>query len=139
MRIVIAGCGRLGASLATQLDHGENQITVVDTNPHAFRRLESEFRGSAIVGTTIDEDVLLSAGIEAADVFFAVTDADNTNLMAAQVAKRVFGVPRVSARVYDSVRAEVFRSMDINSICPTIAVSALMIDAVGISTAAETA
>lgn len=135
MRIVIAGCGRLGASLATQLDYGNNTVTVVDTNSHAFRRLESEFRGSAIVGTAIDEDVLLSAGIEAADVFFAVTDADNSNLMAAQVAKRVFGVPQVIARVYDSVRAEIFRSMDIQSICPTDAVSALMIDAAGIELA----
>lgn len=130
MNILIAGCGRLGAELATRLDHLHHTVTVVDVNPQAFRRLESGFTGRAIVGTCIDEDVLISANIEDADVFLAVTDGDNTNLMAAQVARRVFDVPQVAARVYDPVRAEIFAEMGIAAISPTVAIADILLDAV---------
>ena len=97
-------------------------------NPRAFRRLRSDFRGRSVVGTGIDEDVLLAAGIDAADAFFATTDGDNTNLMAAQVAKKVFQVPTVTARVYDPVRAEIFSDTGIETISPTIVISSLMLE-----------
>lgn len=132
MNIVIAGCGRLGAELATRLDHQNHGISVIDLNPQAFRRLESAFTGRAIVGTCIDEDVLTSANIEDADVFLAVTDGDNTNLMASQVARRVFGVQQVAARVYDPVRAEIFAAMGVTAISPTLAIANMLLGAVNI-------
>ncbi len=129
MNVVIVGCGRVGAHLATSLDHRGDSVTVVDRNPGSFSRLESSFGGKAIRGTGIDEDVLRSAGISDADAFLAVTDWDNTNLMAAQVAKAVFFVDFVAARVYDPVRAEIFANMGIITISPTITITNLLIDA----------
>ncbi|MCL4534162.1 MAG: TrkA family potassium uptake protein [Bacteroidetes bacterium] len=121
MRIVIVGCGRVGARLATTLDAEGHDVTVIDANPDSFRRLSSDFRGSAVVGIGIDEDVLRRAGIEQADAFAAVTNGDNTNIMASQVAKVVFKVPRVVARIYDPIREEAYRSLGLlETICPTI-------------------
>lgn len=134
MNIVIVGCGRVGAHLATALDHRRDNVSVVDRNPHAFSRLEPGFGGLAIRGTGIDEDVLRSAGIETADAFLAVTDWDNTNLMAAQVAQVVFNIPFVAARVYDPVRAEIFANLGITTICPTITITNLLIDALDAQT-----
>lgn len=96
----------------------------------AFRRLAPDFSGRAITGTGIDEDVLRSAGISEADVFIAVTNGDNRNLMAAQVAKVIFGVEKVAARVYDPVRAETFRDMGIETICSTTTMSNIFLDSV---------
>jgi trk system potassium uptake protein TrkA len=129
MRVVVVGCGRVGAHLATTLDHRGDEVTIVDKNAPAFSRLESGFGGLAIRGTGIDEDILRSAGIERADAFLAVTDWDNTNLMAAQVARVVFNVPFVAARVYDPVRAEIFGNMGITTISPTITITNLLLDA----------
>lgn len=129
MNVVIVGCGRVGAYLATALDHRGDFVTVVDSNPSAFSRLETAFGGLAIRGTGIDEDVLRMARIDAADAFLAVTDWDNTNLMAAQVAKAVFGIKFVAARVYDPVRAEIFGNMGIVTISPTITITNLLMDA----------
>lgn len=129
MNVVIVGCGRVGAHLATTLDGRGDAVTVVDRNSQSFSRLESGFGGIAIRGTGIDEDVLKSAGIEQAHAFLAVTDWDNTNLMAAQVAKVVFNVEFVAARVYDPVRAEIFANMDIVTISPTITITNLLLDA----------
>jgi trk system potassium uptake protein TrkA len=129
MNIVIVGCGRVGAHLATALDHRGDSIAVVDRNPHSFSRLEPGFGGLSIRGTGIDEDILKSAGIGDADAFLAVTDWDNTNLMAAQIAKVVFHVDFVAARVYDPVRAEIFANLGITTISPTITITNLLIDA----------
>jgi trk system potassium uptake protein TrkA len=128
MRVVIVGCGRVGAHLATTLDHRGDDVAVIDSNPNAFSRLREDFRGLAIRGTGIDEDVLRSASITSADAFLAVTNRDNTNLMAAQVARDVFGVQTVAARVYDPVRAEIFANMGIVTICPTITITNLLMD-----------
>jgi len=97
-----------------------HQVTVIDRDIEAFRRLGSDFTGNLVVGTGIDEDVLRRAGIEQAEAFVAVTNGDNTNVMAAQVAKEIFGVPRVICRIYDPLREEIYRTLELETICPTI-------------------
>jgi trk system potassium uptake protein TrkA len=120
MRIVILGCGRVGAYLASMLVAEGHQVTVIDRNTEAFRRLGSDFTGNWVVGTGIDEDVLRRAGIEQADAFVAVTNGDNTNVMATQVAREIFGVPRVICRIYDPLREEIYHTLGLETICPTI-------------------
>ncbi|MBI2954755.1 MAG: NAD-binding protein [Chloroflexi bacterium] len=120
MRVVILGCGRVGSKLATTLDGEGHQVTVIDKNADQFRRLGSDFKGTAVVGTGIDEDVLLRAGIEQADAFVAVTNGDNTNIMSAQMAKVIFNVPKVVARIYDPVREATYHDLGMETICPTI-------------------
>lgn len=120
MRIVILGCGRVGAYLARMLAAEGHQVTVIDRNSAAFARLGSDFAGDLVVGTGIDEDVLRRAGIEQAEAFVAVTNGDNTNVMAAQLARDVFGVPRVICRVYDPLREEIYRGLGLETICPTL-------------------
>lgn len=119
MRVVILGCGRVGATLASVLDAEGHEVTIIDRNSDQFRRLDPDFGGTAVVGTGIDQDIMRRAGIEQADVFIATTNGDNTNLMAAQIAKHVFGVPRVVARTYDPVREETFRGLGVETYCPT--------------------
>ncbi len=130
MKVVIVGCGRVGARIATSLDRQGHDVSIVDLQTSAFRRLAPDFSGRAITGTGIDEDVLRSAGISEADAFIAVTNGDNRNLMAAQVAKVIFGVDKVSARVYDPVRAETFRAMGIDTICSTTTMSEIFLNSV---------
>ena len=130
MNYVIVGCGRVGAHLATQLDREGHRVTIIDIKPRAFRRLDSDFNGSAIVGTGIDEDIQISAGVKEADAFIAVTNGDNTNLMAAQIARSVFGVQLVSARVYDPVRADIFAELGVRTVCPTMTISNLMLESI---------
>jgi len=120
MRIVILGCGRVGAYLAKMLVAEGHQVTVIDRNIEAFRRLGSDFTGNLVVGTGIDEDVLRRAGIEQTEAFVAVTNGDNTNVMAAQVAREIFGVPRAICRIYDPLREEIYRTLELETICPTI-------------------
>lgn len=123
MKAVILGSGRVGARLATMLDEEGHDVSIVDMEPAAFSRLGSGFGGLAVTGTGIDQDVLKSAGIEHADVFVAVTNGDNTNVMAAQTAKHIFKVPRVFARIYDPVRAETYLSLGLETVCSTIIMS----------------
>jgi trk system potassium uptake protein TrkA len=120
VQVVILGCGRVGAHLAQGLAAEGHQVSVVDSRPTAFNRLGDDFPGSLVVGNGIDEDVLKQAGIEKADAFVAVTDQDNTNVMASQVAKRVFQVPQVICRIYDPLRDEFYRSMGLDTLCPTV-------------------
>jgi trk system potassium uptake protein TrkA len=129
MNVVIVGCGRVGARLATTLDQGGHHVSIVDLDPDAFRRLPREFGGVTVIGIGIDEDVLKSAGIERADAFVAVTNRDNTNIMAAQIAQTVFNVQQVTARIYDPVREETYRRMGIHTICPTTTISSLILGA----------
>lgn len=121
MKVVILGCGRLGAYLARRLDREGHEITIVDRNAESFARLGSDFRGRLVFGTGIDEDILRRAGIETADAFIAVTNGDNTNAMAAEIAKLVFKVPRVVARLYDPVREDTYHTLGLmETVCPTI-------------------
>jgi len=124
MKVVIMGCGRVGAWLARLLDADGHQVTVLDTNPYSFRRLSSpgplpDFNGTALVGNGIDEESLTRAGIEEADVFVALTQGDNRNIMAAQIAKHIFNVPRVMCRIYDPLRQELYSNLGLEAISPT--------------------
>jgi trk system potassium uptake protein len=120
MKIVILGCGRVGATLAMQMDRAGHTVTVIDYNTDAFQRLESSFGGQTVMGDGIDEEVLRRAGIAEADVFVATTNGDNRNIMASQIAMRVFTVPKVVCRIYDPIRTEVYQKLGLEVICPTL-------------------
>jgi trk system potassium uptake protein TrkA len=119
MKVIIMGCGRVGARLAGLLDADGHNVTVLDTDSYSFRRLSPGFKGKALVGNGIDEEVLKRAGIEQADAFVAVTQGDNRNIMAVQIAKHIFGVPRAICRIYDPLRQELYQSLGLESISPT--------------------
>lgn len=128
MNAVIMGCGRVGARVAGLLDHSGNTVSVIDTDSRAFRRLPAGFGGETVIGTGIDEDVLRRAGIEDADAFIAVTNGDNRNIMASQVARLVFEVPEVVCRIYDPVREDTYRRLGLTTVCPTTTISAIILD-----------
>lgn len=119
MKAIIVGCGRVGARLARQLDAEGHHVAVVDQQVSAFDRLGRNFGGEMIVGNCIDEAVLRRAGVESADCFVSVTNGDNRNLMAAQIAQRFFKVRRVITRVYDPIRESVYREQGLETFCPT--------------------
>ena len=119
MKVVIMGCGRVGAQLAALLDAEGHSVTVLDVDAYSFRRLPPSFGGSALLGNGIDEAVLKRAGIEEADAFFSLTQGDNRNIMAAQIAKHIFNVPRVICRIYDPLRQDIFATLGLESISPT--------------------
>jgi trk system potassium uptake protein TrkA len=124
MRIIILGCGRVGSTLASYLVKEGHHVTVVDRDQSAFdkavQRLGPSFTTETVRGVGIDEDVLRQAGIEQAHAFISVSSGDNTNIVAAQIAKHRFNVPKVLARVYDPIRAEVFRDSGFDTICSTL-------------------
>jgi trk system potassium uptake protein TrkA len=128
MNIVIMGCGRVGAQLASILDNEGNTITVLDNNKLSFRRLPPNFNGTALLGDGTDQDILKKAGIQKADAFIAVTEGDNRNVMAAQIAKHLFKVPRVMCRIYDPLRKDVYEIAGIEAISPTIVFAKLLKD-----------
>lgn len=111
------GCGRVGSTLAHNLEARDYTVAVIDMNADAFRRLGADFKGITITGIGYDRDVLIAAGIEQADAFAAVSNGDNSNIISARVARETFGVQRVVARIYDSKRAEVYERLGI----PTVA------------------
>lgn len=128
MKVVVVGCGRVGATLATQLDQDGHSVAVVDSNGDAFQRLSGKFRGDKIIGNGIQEDVLKRAGIETADAFIAVTNGDNRNIMASQIAKEIFHVKKVVCRIYDPLRQRTFNELGLEAICPTTIVADMLID-----------
>lgn len=130
MKVVVMGCGRVGARVATVLDANGHDVTVIDTQSRAFRRLAPEFGGQTIIGTGIDEDTLKAAGIEEASAFVAATNGDNRNIMASQVCMKIFKVPRVVCRIYDPVREETYRRLGLSTVCPTTLISAQILDQV---------
>jgi trk system potassium uptake protein TrkA len=119
MRVVIMGCGRVGATLAADLSREGNDVLMLDIDPTAFRFLPDDFRGQTVVGNGIDLDILRKIGIEQADVFVSATRGDNRNVMAAQIAKHIFGVKVVASRVFDPLREEMYRNMGLRTINPT--------------------
>ncbi len=129
MKIVIMGCGRTGAALATLLDKDSHEVTIIDLSAYSFRRLPSNFRGVTFVGNGIDQDVLIRAGIEEADGFVAITQGDNRNIMAAQIAKNIFGVQRVVCRLYDPLRAELYTELGLTIFNPTTLGAGILKDA----------
>jgi trk system potassium uptake protein TrkA len=126
MRAVIVGCGRVGAALADSLDRAGHRVLIIDTFTPAFDRLPSTFRGEAVRGDGTDEDTLLRLGATGADLFVALTEGDNRNIMAAQVARETLGVPLVLAKVNDPVRARAYAELGIATINRTT----LMADAI---------
>lgn len=119
MKAMIVGCGRTGASMADQLARSGHQVTVLDVSTRAFDRLSPGFPGRAIRGNGIDEDVLRRAGLPGTDVFLALTEGDNRNVLMAQLAREVFAVPRVVAKVNDQVRAEAYAALGLATLCRT--------------------
>src|SRR5689334_4775762 len=111
------GCGRVGSALALQLERGGVDVAIIDSDPGAFRRLHADFAGRRVTGVGFDRDTLLEAGIEQATAFAAVSSGDNSNIIAARVARETFGVENVVARIYDARRAEVYQKLGI----PTVA------------------
>ena len=130
MKIVILGCGRVGATLATMMDREGHTVSVIDQSSDSFQRLPSEFSGDLIIGNGVDEDVLLRAGITEADVFIAVTNGDNLNIMASQIAREIFKVKKVLCRIYDPIREETYRGLGLETICPTQVGAQLFFNAV---------
>ena len=120
MKIVIMGCGRVGSSLAARLSDEGHDLTVLDVRPDAFRRLPSNFKGKKHIGNGIDQDVLARISVSEADAFIAVTQGDNRNVLATQVAKHIFGVPRTLCRIYDPIREEMYRGLGLETISPTV-------------------
>ena len=119
MNIIIMGCGRVGAHLASSLDADGHNVTIVDNDSYSFRRLPHSFGGTALLGNGVQQDVLKKAGIEEADIFITLTQGDNRNVMAAQIAKHIFNVPRVIARIYDPLREELYNTLGIEALSPT--------------------
>jgi len=111
------GCGRVGSSLATALEAAGHSVAIIDQSKDAFRRLGADFKGRTILGVGFDRDTLLEAGIDGADAFAAVSNGDNSNILAARVARENYGVTNVVARIYDPGRAEIYQRLGI----PTVA------------------
>jgi trk system potassium uptake protein TrkA len=123
VKIVIVGCGRVGAALAEALDAGGHEVIVVDDAARAFDRLSEEYKGQAVRGDGTDEDVLRRAGAVGADVFLALTEGDNRNVMAAQVATENLEIGRVVAKINDPVRAAAYAELGIATVCRTTMLS----------------
>jgi trk system potassium uptake protein TrkA len=115
------------------LDLNGHRVTIIDLHSSSFRRLPDDFGGDTVIGTGIDEDVLRVANIETADSFIALSENDNRNIMAAQVARTIFDVPQVIIRIYDPVREDTYRRMGYATVCPTTTISALVLDQVASS------
>ena len=119
MKVIIMGCGRVGAQLAGLLDADGHEVTILDNDAYSFRRLSPTFGGNALIGNGIDQEALKRAGIEEADVFVALTQGDNRNVMATQIAKHIFNVPRAICRIYDPLRQELYNTLGIETFSPT--------------------
>ena len=128
MYVIIVGCGRVGSELAKLLSTEKHNVVVIDKNHAAFDRLGGTFNGLTLLGSGFDLGLLKQAGIEKADAFCAVTDGDNTNLVSAQVAKKIFKVPKVIARVYDPQRAHIYAALGLDIISGTILFAAMIRD-----------
>jgi len=119
MKVIIMGCGRVGAQLAGLLDADGHAVTILDTDAYSFRRLPPKFGGTALIGNGVNEEALKKAGIEEADAFVAVTQGDNRNVMATQIAKHIFNVPKVVCRIYDPLRQELYSTLGLETFSPT--------------------
>lgn len=128
MYIVIVGCGRVGAHVAMLLSEEGHNVVIVDKHEESFKRLSHNFNGVTIVGNGFELDVLKEAGIEKADAFCSLTNGDNTNIMAAQVAQKIFKVPRVIARVYDSARAQIYKTLGLEVLSGTVLFASMIRD-----------
>ena len=126
MKAIIVGCGRVGASLAEAFDRAGHQVVILDVSTRSFDRLPSSFSGNAVRGDGTDEDTLRRAGAEEADLFISLTEGDNRNIMAAQLAAEALSAKRVIAKINDPVRATAYSELGIATLCRT----GLMMDAI---------
>jgi trk system potassium uptake protein TrkA len=131
MRAVIVGCGRVGATMAQVLDVAGHEVTIVDLLTRSFDRLPATFGGNAIRGDGTDEDTLRRAGAEGTDLFLALTEGDNRNVMAAQLAVEALGIGRVFAKVNDPVRAQAYAELGIGTICRTTMMTDALLGVLG--------
>ena len=130
MYVIVVGCGRVGSQLATFLSEEGHDVAIIDKSEKSFRRLGSTFNGLTIEGLGFDQDVLREAGIEKAHVFAAVTDLDNTNMMAVEVATKIFDVPRAIARLYNPTRAMTYDRLGLEYICGTTMLAEKMLHSI---------
>jgi len=128
MYVIIVGCGRVGSELAKLLSAEGHNVVIIDKNPASFERLGGAFNGITVIGNGFSLNLLRQAGIEKADAFCAVTNGDNTNLVSAQAAKKIFNVPKVIARVYDPQRAHIYKALGLDIISGTILFAAMLRD-----------
>lgn len=128
MNVVIFGCGRTGSTLGLQLASAGHRVIIIEQNPVALRRLGNDHKCEVVIGSGLDDDVLIQAEIERADVFFALTRGDNTNLMAGQIVKLKFNVPKVCIKVADPLRAEAYRNLGYHCITPSALTAGMMKD-----------
>ncbi len=129
MKFVILGCGRVGSTLAMMLDRAGHTVSVIDYSSDSFQRLSPEFGGVTTLGNGVDEEVLVRAGIKEADAFVAVTNGDNRNIMASQIAKEIFKVKKVMCRIYDPIREETYHDLGLETISPTKVGAQMFFDA----------
>lgn len=129
MRAIIIGCGRVGAELAIRMEGEGHEVTIIEKDRLAFGRLPESFQGHTVLGTGIDDEILRRAGVEQADALVAVTNYDNTNVVAAQMAKEKYKVKRVLARVFDPKLQEIYEGFGLKTICPTLITVGLIRDA----------
>ena len=128
VNVIVVGCSRVGSQLATMLSVEGHNVIVIDRDEDAFKRLGNTFNGVTLRGLGFDEDVLETAGIRECDAFAAVTDLDNTNLMAAEVARKIFAVPHVVARLYNPVRERTYQQLGLDYVCGTTLVAEHLLD-----------
>lgn len=119
MRVVILGCGRMGAMVASDLSKEGHDVAIIDWNSANFQRLSPDFQGRKIMGDGTEQDTLRKAGIEQADVFVAITQGDNRNIMTSQIARVIFNVPRVYTRIKDPLRSATFAGAGLETFCTT--------------------
>jgi trk system potassium uptake protein TrkA len=129
MRVIIIGCGRVGARTAAELARRGENVTVIDVDPRAFNRLPADFAGNTVRGSGTDEDVLRSAGAEQADILMSLTQGDNRNALSAQLGKHSFRIPRVIAKINDPLRADAYRTLGLETICRTTILSDALVTA----------
>ncbi|MEP7136462.1 MAG: TrkA family potassium uptake protein [Chloroflexota bacterium] len=119
MKIIIMGCGRVGSQVSRLLASHGHEVTVIDHDDNALSRLGTDFKGKIVHGLGFDRNVLIEAGIETAEGFVSASASDNANIVAARIARNIFRVPRVVARLYDPVRSEIYQRLGLTTISST--------------------
>jgi trk system potassium uptake protein len=137
MKAVIVGCGRVGGVLAASLDASGHDVVIIDLLVRAFDRLPATFGGEAVRGDGSDEDTLRRAGVAGADVFMALTEGDNRNVMAAQLAREAFGITKVYAKINDPMRAQAYAELGIGTVCRTTMIADALLGAMGLPPGSE--
>lgn len=132
MKVVIVGCGRVGGVLAGSLDASGHHVVIIDLLVRSFERLPATFGGEAVRGDGTDEEALRRAGVAGADVFLALTEGDNRNVLAAQLAREAFGIPTVYAKVNDPMRARAYAELGLGTVCRTTMMADGILGALGL-------